>query len=44
LEYWNAGMMEYWAKNGNAALNNNIPVFHYSTIPAIYGSKASKIN
>jgi hypothetical protein len=26
-------MMEYRVKNGNILLNNNIPTFHYSTIP-----------
>jgi len=33
-------MMEYWFENGNIRLNNIIPIFHYSTIPAIYGLEA----
>jgi hypothetical protein len=37
-------MVEYWAKNGNFPLNNNIPIFQYSTIPVIYGLEASQIN
>jgi hypothetical protein len=32
-ECWNNGIMEYWAKNGNVSLNNNIPTFQYSIIP-----------
>jgi len=38
------GMMEYWAKNGNVPLNNNIPTFHYSTIPVICYLEASQNN
>jgi len=34
-------MMEYWFENGNIRLNNIIPLFHYFTIPVIYGLEAS---
>jgi hypothetical protein len=44
LEYWNAAVLEYWFENGNIRLNNIIPIFHYSTIPVIYGIEASKNN
>jgi hypothetical protein len=36
-EYWNIGMLEYWAEYQNAGL---ITLFQYSIIPVIYYLKA----
>jgi hypothetical protein len=33
-------MLEYWAKNQNAGLNNSIPIFHFSIIPVIRSLEA----
>jgi hypothetical protein len=33
-------MLEYWAKNQKARLNNIIPIFHFSIIPVINGLEA----
>jgi hypothetical protein len=35
-------MLEYRVKNGNVALINNIPVFHYSTIAVMFDLEAGQ--